>query len=319
MKMMAIPLHLQQQQKKRGREDEEEDEDLEYNPEEEIEMGRAPFGQSEEGGESNNNGGPAFVEVGITHQHIPPPEDDDDLFRLLNDRPTNRPRINNNSPSGGGGGETPQPTIEQPVEEKEYFIPVPLTSTLHERTLGDPGPRANCFGCCYYGEKETTIPSEAIVKLIEMSRQSIGRICLVTLAHGMAEYYDIKIRQPVNAKLKPGQRPLPYWPAAQILDHIYNHTQDPLIQQVVLLSKTKEVVNKLENCLFERSSKTGIEKPNKYNIECFDKMVKLLLFVQKQDASKMAFHSAGARINPEILDQGILTTHNKKLHDYLKK
>ena len=135
----------------------------------------------------------------------------------------------------------------------------------------------------------------------------------------MADYYDKKIRQPVNAKLKPNQRPLPYWPAAQILDHIYNHTQDPLIQQVVLLSKTKEVVNKLENCLFERSSKTGIEKPNKYNIECFDKMVKLLLFVQKQDASKMAFHAPGARINPEILNQGILTTHNKKLHDYLRK
>jgi hypothetical protein len=215
--------------------------------------------------------------------------------------------------------DTPGPTEVQQTDEKEFFIPVPLPSKIHERTLGDPGPRSNCFGCCYYGEKETTIPSEALVKLIEMSRQSIGRICLVTLAHGMASYYDTKIRQPVNAKLKPGERPLPYWPAAQILDHIYNHTNDPLIQQVVILSKTKEIVNELELCLFERSSKTGIKKPNKYNIECYDKMVKLLLTVQKMDSSKMAFHSAGARINPEILDQGLLTTHNKKLHAYLKK
>jgi len=208
---------------------------------------------------------------------------------------------------------------EEEKEEKEYFIPVPLPSKTYEKTLGDPGPRANCFGCCYYGEKDTTIPSEALVKLIEMSRQSVGRICLVTLAHGMADYYDKKIRQPINAKLPMGERPLPYWPAAQILDHIYNHTQDPLLLQVVLLAKTKEVVNELEECLFEKSSKTGIKKPNKYNIECYDKMVKLLFLIQKQDASKMAFHSAGARINPEILEQGILTTHNKKLHAYLRK
>lgn len=304
MKMRVIPTQLQsernpvfEESRKRRKQNEDEDEQ-EYDV--------------SDMGEIINEGGPPFVPVGIMSNHNW--EDDP----LLQD-PLPVIPFDGAAGGGGGGGETPPPTEMQLQEEKERQIPVPLESIQHERSLGNPGPRSTCFGCCYYGERETTLPSEALNKLVEMSRQSIGRICMVTLAHGMADFYDKKIRIPVNAKLKPNETPLPYWPAAQVLDHIYNHTQDPLIRQVVLLSRTQEIINELECCLFEKSSVTGIKKPNKYNLECYDKMVKLQLLIQKQDASKMAFHSAGARINPEILDQGILTTHNKKLHAYLKK
>jgi hypothetical protein len=215
---------------------------------------------------------------------------------------------------------SPHPPEEpEQKEEPEYFEPRPLKSRrLELEALGEAGSRSQCFGCVYFGEKETTIPSDEIYKLIEMSRQSIGRIDMICLAQGMEDYYEKHIRQKVNARLLPGERPLPPWRAAQILEHIRHHNQDPLIQQVVLLAETQELRAALLDCCFEVSSKTGKVRPNKHNIESYDRIVKLQLHIQGKDASKMAFASAGAKVNPEILSQGLLSTHTKQLHNFWK-
>lgn len=212
---------------------------------------------------------------------------------------------------------TPMEDHERP--EPETFEPRPLKSRrLELEAFGEAGPRSDCFGCVYFGEKDTTIPSDELVKLIEMARQSLGRIDMVCLAKGMADYYEKHIRQKINRNLMPGQRALPEWKEAQILEHIRFHNQDPLVQQVILLAEAQELRAALYDCCFEVSSKTGKVRPNKHNIECYTKAVQNQLHVQKQDASKMAFFSAGARINPEILNQGLLSTHTKNLHNYWK-
>ena len=203
--------------------------------------------------------------------------------------------------------------------EPEIFEPRPLKSRrLEIEAFGEAGSRAECFGCVYFGEKDTTIPSDELVKLIEMARQSLGRIDMVCLAKGMADYYEKHIRQKINRHLMPGQKPLPEWKEAQILEHIRYHNQDPLVQQVIILAETQELRAALLDCCFEVSNKTGKVRPNKHNIESYEKMVKLQFHVQKQDATKMSFYSAGARINPEILNQGLLSTHTKSLHNYWK-
>lgn len=218
----------------------------------------------------------------------------------------------------------PQSNFAEQVEEEEevvpeFFEPRPLKSRRIElESLGEAGSRSQCFGCVYFGEKETTIPSDEMQKLIEMARQSIGRIDMLCLAQGMEDYYEKHIRQRINNRLLPGERLLPRWPAAQILEHIRHHNQDPLIQQVVLLAEAQELRTALLDCCFEMSSKTGKVRPNKHNIESYDRIVKLQLHIQRQDASKMAFYSAGARVNPEILSQGLLSTHTKQLHNYWK-
>lgn len=210
-------------------------------------------------------------------------------------------------------------TPQDDKPEPETFEPRPLKSRrLEIETLGEPACRSQCFGCVYFGEKETIIPSDELVKLIEMARQSIGRIDMMCLAQGMEDYYETQIRCKINARLLPGQKALPPWRAAQILEHIRHHNQDPLVQQVVLLAETQELRTALLDCCFEVSSKTGKVRPNKHNIESYDKIVKLQLHIQRQDASKMAFYSAGARVNPEILNQGLLSTHTKTLHNYWK-
>lgn len=245
-------------------------------------------------------------------------EEGEDLF--VHPEWTNQPFVNPEDAIAfeniADGAETPS-MHEKP--EPETFEPRPLKSRRIEiETLGEPASRAQCFGCVYFGEKDTTIPLDALEKLIEMARQSIGRIDMICLAQGMEDFYEKNIRQKINAYLLPGQRPLPEWKAAQILDHIRNHNQDPLVQQVVVLAETQELRSALFDCCFEVSSKTGKVRPNKHAIESYDRIVKLQLHIQKQDASKMAFTSAGARINPEILSQGLMSTHTKNLHNYWK-
>jgi hypothetical protein len=220
----------------------------------------------------------------------------------------------NHDDNDDGSGEAVNP-------EPEYFEARPLKSRrLEIERLGEPPERASCFGCVYFGENENdaVLPSDEIRHLIEMSRQSIGRVDMLTLAEAMADYFEEHIRKPCNRRLRPNEKPLRPWPASQILEHIRHHNQDPLVQQVVLLAEIQELrTDLLERC-FEVSNKTGNVRANKHNVDCYEKMVKLQLHVQKQDASKMAFYHGGTHINPEILNQGVLSTHTKNVHTFWK-
>jgi hypothetical protein len=216
-------------------------------------------------------------------------------------------------PEAAEGGE------DEEQEEPEIFEPRPLkTRKLEMDRLGQPGCRADCFGCVYFGEKETTLPVDDITRLIEMARQSIGRVDMVALAEGMASYYA-KMRQRINSELHPGEKPLPPWRAAQILEHLRMHHNDPMVQQVVSLNEIQEMRNEVADHCFERSNKTGRVRPNKHNIECYERLTKLQWHVQKLDTTKMAFSSHGARVNPEVLSQGVISYQTKRLHDYWKK
>lgn len=203
--------------------------------------------------------------------------------------------------------------------EPEYFEPRPLkTRRIELETLGEPGSRAQCFGCVYFGEKDPKIPTDELTALIEMARQSIGRVDMLCLAQGMESYYEKEIRQKVNSRLMAGETPLPEWKAAQILEHIRMHNQDPLVQQVILLAETQELRAALFDCCFEVSSKTGKMRPNKFNIKSYEDVVKLQLFIQRQDHTKMAFTTSGALLNPQVPSQGLLSTNTKQLHSYWK-
>lgn len=215
---------------------------------------------------------------------------------------------------------------EQEQEEKEFFTGQPLKSRrLERRLLGKPGPRSECFGCVYFGEKETCVPRESINCLLKMAREAFGRIDLITLAKGMAEYYEEEIRRKVNARLDPGARPLPFWGKAQILEHLRHHHQDPLVQQVVLLAEIQELRTNMLDCCIEVSSKRDRQsgkkrkRPNKTAVDAYEKLVKLQLHVQKQDATKMSFYNGGAKLNPEVVNQGFLSMEGKKLKTIWKK
>jgi hypothetical protein len=217
------------------------------------------------------------------------------------------------------GGDQTNP--DQDVEEiiPEIFEPRPLKSRKRERDLfGDPGDRSTCWGCVHAGEKDVTISVEAVKQLVEMARTAFGRVDLIALAQAMENYHETKIRQVFNVNLPPGKKPIPPWKAAQILEHLRDHNQDPLVQLVVMLSETQELRGETLNHCFEVSNK-GKVRPNKNAIDAYDKLVKLQIFLQKQDPSKMAFTSAGARVDPTILNQGVISFHGKKLRSHWQK
>jgi hypothetical protein len=228
---------------------------------------------------------------------------------------TNEPHVGMPSEPMGFGDETPQRDAEP--EPPEVMRPrMPKSRRLEVERWGESPCRDDCFGCVYLSDDVTMLPSEELKTLKEMVRQSLGRIKLRVLAEGMHRYFEEAIRQPINNNLRHGERPLPEWPVAQIIDHIRNGNDDPLVQQLVLLDEVKELRQELLPYCMEESSRTGDVRPNKHNIECYERVVKLQLHIQKQDASKMAFAQGSANVNPEILS-GLLSTHTKRVHAYL--
>ncbi len=198
--------------------------------------------------------------------------------------------------------------------DEDRYEPCPLKTRVIERErLGEPPERSQCFGCVYFGERDTSVPFEQLNILIDMARQSMGRTDMVVLAEHMATYYEEEVRHRINRSLLPGERMLGPWPASQILEHLRHHNQDPQVQQVVLLAEMQEMRALLLDCCFERSVKTKAIRPNKHNIDCYDKIVKLQLLTHKQDAAKMAFYSANARIKDEMLSE-LISTQTKRVH-----
>jgi len=206
---------------------------------------------------------------------------------------------------------------EEADEVQEQFVTKkPKTRRMEEETLGVAGCRSTCFGCVYVGERTgAAIPHGDLRKLIEMSRQSIGRTDLIVLCKAMAEFYE-RFRRKVNRHLLAGERRLPRWPAAMILDHIRYHNQDPEIQQVVLLAEIQELRGAVFNACLEESTVTGQVRGNKEQVGIYERLSKLQLHVQSKKAADMAFYSAGARLDPRVSNQGLISTNTKPLIDY---
>lgn len=212
-------------------------------------------------------------------------------------------------------------TGDEHADKKEEWFPVVMPSRQQELDhLGPPSlDTEECFGCVRFGEKEPIIPSEELEKFIELSRQSIGRVNWIVLAQHLGNFYEHKIRRVVNAELEVGEEPLPYWPGADILRHIRRHNQDPLILLVIKMEEARELSDELYNCCFEVSNKTGKKRVNKAAIDAYEKISKLQMSYHRVDHTKMTFSSNGARLNPKILDEGLLSTHTKRFHAMLKK
>ena len=227
------------------------------------------------------------------------------------------------SGGGGGGDETPGhgDAAAAADADVEVWRPRPVKSRRLELEAFGPSPgRANCFGCIYLGDNEPVFAAEHLRRLKQMIQSSLGVRCWVDLAKAVHAYYELHIRGPMNARLDRGAAPLPPWPEAQILDCIRGHNLDPLTKQAVRLSKVEELQDEVYDCCMEVSSKTGASRPNKHNIESFERLVKLEMLLQKQDASKMAFaaQSGSGHSNREVLSQGPIATHTKQVHSFMK-
>lgn len=208
---------------------------------------------------------------------------------------------------------TPGAAEDEAEQEPEYYIPVLLPSRKRERKhLGKAGKRAECFLCCYCGERNTTLPNEDVQKIVEMFRQYVGRMDSVAFSSMIADYYA-EFRTRINSNLLAGERPLPPMTAATVLEHMRKHTADPELKQVVMLEELQEIRQELLKVLFEENNKKKIRRINKTNLDGLEKVMKMELVLQQKDMSKFAFFAAGARVNG--MNQGPVATSTKTLFD----
>ncbi|MBX9637251.1 MAG: hypothetical protein K2Q45_06840 [Nitrosomonas sp.] len=208
-----------------------------------------------------------------------------------------------------------QHTVEE--EEPDCFLPVLLPSRkLEKKNLGKPQERSTCFLCCYCGERNTTLPSDDVNKIVEMIRTYFGLMQTKLLAEMIADYYE-EFRSRINRSLLPGEKPLPYMSPATVIDHFRTHTADPQVRQVIILEELQEMRQELLKVVMEKHNKKKMRRVNKANFDAYEKAVKLELFVAQKDVSKMAFFSAGARVNN--MGQGPVATNTKTLFDHWRK
>ena len=209
--------------------------------------------------------------------------------------------------------------LEAAAEDADVarFEPLKLPSRTHEHCeLDQPQKRSECFGCVYVGERNTaSIPYEDIMSIINIARQSLARTDLATMAIHMAQKYA-KLRSEINRNLMPGEDPLPEWKASTILDHIRHHNQDPEVQQVVCIAEVQELREHALNACLERDEMSGNIRANKDQVACYERLTKLQFQLQRMDATKMAFYSGGAHLDPKTTKQGVFAMSGKNLRSY---
>jgi hypothetical protein len=205
---------------------------------------------------------------------------------------------------------------DEPEHVAEYYEPCPLPSRRKEfKRLGKPDHRSKCFLCAYIGERDTTLPSDDVNKIVEMLRKNTGRMDTVTLAEMIADYYAV-FRQKINSSLRQGEKPLPPMCAATVVEHIRKHHQDPEVKQIVMLEELQELRETIMGVVMEKSNLKKHKRANKIQIDCLEKIIKLELVVQGKDPSKMALYAAGARLDPTIHTQGAVAGSTKRLFSY---
>lgn len=199
------------------------------------------------------------------------------------------------------------------------YEPRPLKSRKKERkALGKPGKRSTCFLCAYVGERDATIPSDDIQKIIEMLRQGIGSMDSSVLAQQVADYYaDFRAR--INRQLMAGETPLPAMNAATVLEHIRKHQQDFEVKQTIVLEELQELRETLMDSVLEQHPKTKQIRGNLTQLAALEKVLKMELLVHSKDPSKQSFYSAGARMDPAKRNRGPVNSNMKSLYSYWKQ
>lgn len=237
--------------------------------------------------------------------------------RRLNDPQEQQQHVYEEAPDGDGDEmlfADDEEDDNDVMEEPDVYEPCGLTTRTKElQELGEAGPRSTCFGCVYVGEREqTAVPYREVMDLLEMARASIGCSDPVSLAKEMARRFR-KMRRECNAQLMPGERPIPEWKAATILEHIKHHNQDPEIQQWVQLRDIQELKDIALQAAVTKRTRSGNLKVDEKQAATYEKLCRLEWFVRRQDPQKCCFYSGGGHIDPKGMRQGLIATSGKPI------
>ena len=147
-----------------------------------------------------------------------------------------------------------------------------------------PPKQSDCWGCQRGMENSARVSHRALQTLKTIFYDNYGKMNDDDLATQMGIYFETKIRARANAHLKPGQEPVPEWSGGQILWHMNNHTNDPVIRTSQTLSQLNNIKNTIyNNTLFTSNYTdgwvTGVNTPELSN------------YLKVTDALQKLYHS----------------------------
>lgn len=228
-------------------------------------------------------------------------ENDDDIFNYENVMQSKKRAVSTT-------------TTKSSDPKKQKLKQYGLISRKYEYDeLGPPDTQSGCFGCCYVGEQDSgAAPYEPIMKLMAMIRKSISKTDLVNLAINVARKYE-EIRQDVNNNLLPGEKPLPEWKAATILQHIRYHNVDPELQTWVRMTEFQELMKIALDASVVIDEDTGEIRTNPIQIKIYLELNKQMEVLSKSNPSEKLYYSGGEHFDTNVASEGFISFSGKPL------
>jgi len=209
-----------------------------------------------------------------------------------------------------------QQQSENEEEQPDVYLQRPLKSARREKRLaGARNPDSRCFFCVNAGDRDLIVDNSAVKALVTMLRDNLALMDTGELAAMIAFHFE-EFRQKTNASLVAGQRPLPPMCARTVLEHIYEHTEDAEVNHILMVKQIKETRLAMRKSVLQRSRKTRQTRADKHQVDSLVKLATLEKELRRQDPTKWAYASNGARINAEAHKQGPVRTHTKTIVDY---
>lgn len=168
--------------------------------------------------------------------------------------------------------------------------------------LGAPDTRSGCVGCWQLnGMDFGSIPQEDLVALRRTIQKTRAHSQQIELALYIEERYS-RIRQDVNSRLGPGERPLPDWRAASILNHLRHHNTDAESQNTDRKYELQELIQIALHASVVRNPETGDVSIDDKQGKMYLEYIKALDNQNKIDLSKSNGYTGGAYADSK--DQG---------------
>lgn len=202
-------------------------------------------------------------------------------------------------PVGGGGvgmDEWPDAQEWEPCMH-------PYDRSVEDR-FGRADPREQCWGCRHGSAEDAPVNSERVQEMQRVVENNWGRMNIVDIAVEVHAFFEEYIRRPTNDLLEDGERSVPEWTVATIIDHLEWHGKEPAIQLQVMLERNGRVMDTIyKSQLFRRRvDETGGPvaqlqvDPDAYKL--FNESMRMHMRLYAQKPARMAFHSgAGERMS----------------------
>jgi len=191
------------------------------------------------------------------------------------------------------GGTRPTLSVERLKLNKEF----PPQIDAMGREVEGP-----CFACTFArNERVPKVASRGFEDLALLVQSVDSGTCRVMLANEIALYYEEKIRQPGNRRLRDGERSFPEWSVRSIFFHYFTpmHGRNDARASVAQRTRVMEL-------LAYTLSETGLFATNLRNqvvvdadqLDLFLKVNRELNMMHKMDLSKL--HGSGSNMTPPV-------------------